>query len=472
MADFNASHPNINLVFERNPYTGARDKRCPRTRLRQRSRHRRPGGRRRPEAFHGQWLDLSRYIAKIQLRPERVRPDGHRLLQAGRRGPDRPSVRGLPVASSTTSEPCSTRPASTTRPHKYGDKYTMPDGVPGQLGLRHHPQGRDVADRRQERLRRDPGRFDPKNIAQYGFEPQRDDLRGLGAYLGAGQLMAADGKTAQIPALGRRMEVRYNGIWTDHFIDKRLRFRALTSRRRLHLQLRQGRDAGELPLAICCLDQLPAATGIWRHCRPTTARSPPTFNADTFRVLKASKNPEAAFEVLTYLLGDGAPELLNAYGGCPARKPSGRLLHSWRSRPTEDGHSRRSRTGRSRSTASSTPTCPTWNRTCRHTTRPSTRRRAASTRPAGDRQGLEWTWISRQLQSDIQTIWDKWPDPSLTVGRGYRRDLTKTSRRLAGGPPPLGTRCRSAQRAQIVTTFQRSASSRHRPVTRRLPIHG
>ena len=26
--------------------------------------------------------------------------------------------------------------------------------------------------------------FDPNNIAQYGFEPQRDDLRGLGAFLG------------------------------------------------------------------------------------------------------------------------------------------------------------------------------------------------------------------------------------------------------------------------------------------------
>ena len=32
--------------------------------------------------------------------------------------------------------------------------------------------------------------FDPTNIAQYGFEPQRDDLRGLGAFWGAGSLVA------------------------------------------------------------------------------------------------------------------------------------------------------------------------------------------------------------------------------------------------------------------------------------------
>jgi multiple sugar transport system substrate-binding protein len=43
------------------------------------------------------------------------------------------------------------------------------------------------------------------------------------------------------------------------------------------------------------------------------------FNADTFRILKGSKHPEEAFQVLTYLLGDAAPDLLKAYGGFPAR---------------------------------------------------------------------------------------------------------------------------------------------------------
>ena len=31
--------------------------------------------------------------------------------------------------------------------------------------------------------------FDPKNIVQWGFEPQRDDLRQTGAYFGAGSLV-------------------------------------------------------------------------------------------------------------------------------------------------------------------------------------------------------------------------------------------------------------------------------------------
>ena len=44
--------------------------------------------------------------------------------------------------------------------------------------------------------------FDPEKIVQWGFEPQRDDLRQTGAYFGAGSFMAADGKTAQIPEPG------------------------------------------------------------------------------------------------------------------------------------------------------------------------------------------------------------------------------------------------------------------------------
>jgi multiple sugar transport system substrate-binding protein len=44
------------------------------------------------------------------------------------------------------------------------------------------------------------------------------------------------------------------------------------------------------------------------------------FNADTFRIMKSSKHPDAAFAVLTYLLGEGSTELLQAYGGMPARE--------------------------------------------------------------------------------------------------------------------------------------------------------
>ena len=44
------------------------------------------------------------------------------------------------------------------------------------------------------------------------------------------------------------------------------------------------------------------------------------LHADTFRILSSTENPEAAFEVLTYLLDDAAPVLLDTYGALPARE--------------------------------------------------------------------------------------------------------------------------------------------------------
>ena len=43
------------------------------------------------------------------------------------------------------------------------------------------------------------------------------------------------------------------------------------------------------------------------------------MDADTFRILKDTKHPDEAFEVLKYFLGDAAVELATTYGGMPAR---------------------------------------------------------------------------------------------------------------------------------------------------------
>jgi len=43
------------------------------------------------------------------------------------------------------------------------------------------------------------------------------------------------------------------------------------------------------------------------------------LNADTFGIQKGTKNPDAAFAALTYILDDSADELLQLYGGMPAR---------------------------------------------------------------------------------------------------------------------------------------------------------
>jgi multiple sugar transport system substrate-binding protein len=42
------------------------------------------------------------------------------------------------------------------------------------------------------------------------------------------------------------------------------------------------------------------------------------MDADTFRILKDTKHPDEAFQMLKYLQGDAAVELATAYGGMPA----------------------------------------------------------------------------------------------------------------------------------------------------------
>ena len=104
-------------------------------------------------------------------------------------------------------------------PHEYGEKYKMPDGTEVEWNYDTVRELAQAPHRRRERQRRDEAGFDPKNIVQYGFEPQRDDLRGLGAYCGAGSLAAADGKTVQIPdAWKTAWKFWYDGMWTDHTI--------------------------------------------------------------------------------------------------------------------------------------------------------------------------------------------------------------------------------------------------------------
>jgi multiple sugar transport system substrate-binding protein len=75
-----------------------------------------------------------------------------------------------------------------------------------------------------------------------------------------------------------------------------------------------------------------ATTHLWYTCciadTEWQAAAIPSYNgkvtaklhADTFRILKTSKNPEAAFEVLTYLIGEASLDLLSVYGGMPARE--------------------------------------------------------------------------------------------------------------------------------------------------------
>ena len=202
-------------------------------------------------------------------------------------------------------------------PHEWNAEYTMPDGSKRPWDYDTVREIAKILTVDENGADATEAGFDPEKIVQWGFEPQRDDLRQTGAYWGAGSFMAADGKTVQMPehwvAAWKHF---YDGIWTDHFSMTGAKFET-TDLNPAGYPFCAGKVAmstNYLWSTYCVGDSGDdwnmAATPAYKG--ETTA----AFNADTWRILKSSKNPDQSFEAVQFLLGN--EELLAAYGATPA----------------------------------------------------------------------------------------------------------------------------------------------------------
>ena len=317
--DFNKSHPGIHLQFEGFVYAAATDALSVQIGAGNAPDVVGPLGIGGANSFHNQWLDLQPLIDKNKFDMSQFPKSTVNLYNAGGEGQV-----GIPYAiypsvlfykASMFKEAGLNEP-----PHQWNSQYTMPDGskVPWDYDtvrklvmlLTVDQNGKDATE----------SGFDPTKIVQWGFEPQRDDMRQTGAYFGAGSWAAADGKTVQMPdPWVAAWKYLYQGIWTDHFAVTGPQFQN-TDFNPSGYPFHTGKVAmstnymwslyGLKDAAKTFTDWNMAATPAYQG--KTTA----AFNADTFRILKASKNHDAAFEVLKYLLSN--EELLKLYGGMPA----------------------------------------------------------------------------------------------------------------------------------------------------------
>ncbi|HET7704043.1 MAG TPA: extracellular solute-binding protein [Candidatus Limnocylindrales bacterium] len=319
-ADVQKKFPNITVDFEAIPYDAARDTLATQIASGNGPDIVGPLGIGGANAFPGQWLDLTDLIAKYQYDTSQFPANIVDIYKLGTDGQV-----GIPFAVYPSAlfykKGLFEEAGLNEPPHKYGDKYTLPDGTQVDwnydtlrqiaLKLTVDANGKDASE----------AGFDPKKIVQYGFEPQRDDLRGLGAYFGPGSLDSGDGKTAKVPApWATGWKFFYDAMWKDHItmtgpVYQSTEFNGggysffsgKVAMSENFLWSTYGvADAGD----DWDLAAIPSNGGT------TTA----AFNADTFRIMKSSKNPDAAFAVLTYLLGEGSTELLQTYGGMPARE--------------------------------------------------------------------------------------------------------------------------------------------------------
>ena len=203
-------------------------------------------------------------------------------------------------------------------PHEFGAKYKMADGT--EVDWNYDTLRQIAMKLTVDKAGNDATQagFNPSKIDQWGFEPQRDVLEGMGAFWGAGTLVGSDGKTVTIPdAWKAAWKFIYDGVWKDHFIMNEAQFTAR--------QVDQGFFSGRVAMAE---NFLWTTYGVVGAGKDWDLAAIPAFNgkitaplnADTFAVLKNSKNQDAAFAAMVYLLQDRSSSLLPLYGGIPARK--------------------------------------------------------------------------------------------------------------------------------------------------------
>ena len=163
--------------------------------------------------------------------------------------------------------------------------------------------------------------YDTENIVQFGYGSQFTDVRGRATLFGSGNFVDAEGN-AVIPDAWREAEHWYhNAMWNDFFSPNGV----YSGSEIMGGGSANWFDTGNMGMVTIHLWFLGWGTAnldaAWdfgpvpSHNGVTTAK----LHADTFSIMKGSENPQQAFEVLSYLLGERAADLTSLYGGMPAR---------------------------------------------------------------------------------------------------------------------------------------------------------
>jgi multiple sugar transport system substrate-binding protein len=270
-----------------------------------------PVGIRGLASFEGAWLDMTPFIEQSNYDLSDFNPELIKFYQLGAAG----EQLGLPFAVYPSAlwynKELFDEAGLAYPPHAWGDPYEGEEWTFDKMReiakiLTVDANGNDATS---------PD-FDPENIVQFGYHPTWTDMRGQTTFFGAASLVDAEGNAVMPDVWRKALTWTYDAIWTDHiqpnsnYVNSDL--------------LAQGNTFGSGRVAMtpihtwytCCSGEvqwdvaaIPAFEGA------TTAK----LHADTFGILKGSKNPDAAWAVLSLMLGEFAPDLIEVYGAFPAR---------------------------------------------------------------------------------------------------------------------------------------------------------
>lgn len=316
VSDFNAAHPDIQLVLEVEPGSIAHTTLAAQIAAGDGPDLVGPVGWAGANSFHGQWLDLADLITSTNYDTSQFNTN---LVQAYQT--DEGQV-GLPFALYPAAvfyqKSLFDAAGLNYPPANEGDPYIL-DGQPVEwnfntLTVVARRLTLDAAGHNATELE-----FDPGTIVQYGFIPQWQMPTAIGAFWGADKLYTGSpgNYTAVIPAQwADAWEWYYTGMWgTQPFIP--------TGPQAI-INGTNAFDSGQVAMALteswytCCLGN---AGSNWDLAALPAYNSTVNgvIHADTFRIWKNTSHPDEAFEILTYLLDDASLSLLEVYGGMPGR---------------------------------------------------------------------------------------------------------------------------------------------------------
>jgi multiple sugar transport system substrate-binding protein len=326
--DFNASQSSVQLIMELIPYASAKNTLATEIASGNGPDIVGPVGWAGSNAFFDQWGDLSPYIKAGKFDTAVFDKSLVAMYH-----PETAQV-GLPFAVYPSAMEFNTalfdQAGLKYPPAKYGDKYTFPDGTTADWTWATLAKvGQYLTVDKAGKNATEAG-FDKSSIVQYGFTWNFENQPEYwGAFWAGGSELVAGGtkgtyKAAVPQAWKDSFTWYYNGIWgAQPFIPNNA--------------VEQSPDfgtgnvfnSGKVAMTIepswytCCMSNVKT----WDFA------AMPTYNgkvggridADTFRLLKTSKNPQAAFTAMVYLETTGVKRLIigsaanpPAYGAVPA----------------------------------------------------------------------------------------------------------------------------------------------------------
>jgi multiple sugar transport system substrate-binding protein len=275
--------------------------------------------------FYGQWLDITPYIESSGFDLSVFDPALVKFYQT-----EEGQV-GLPFAvfpGAIYFQPAMFDEAGLNYPPQvYGEKYVMPDGTEKDWNWETVTEVAKLLTVDVNGKNSTEEGFDRTQILQVGYTAQWQSVLSVGTfYGGAEKIYSGDAKgsyKSTIPDSWKEgWKWYYEGMWgAQPFMA--------TGPLAGAPEFGNGNlfNAGKAAMGLtqtwytCCLgDFAKAGLEFQLGIQPIGANGEVSgrVDADTFRILKGSKNPAEAFEVLAYLITTGGDKLLPAYGAMPA----------------------------------------------------------------------------------------------------------------------------------------------------------